>query len=265
MRSILGPEGFTLVELVVVLAISGVVAGASFKQFTRLNRTYREQVERLEINSNLRVGISIIRSELLDLDAADSLGSDIITMAVDDIVYNAMRVLMFLCQPASSGDSELVAWRVPIFGYRGLDPETDSLMLHVVYGRSWARVDLVAVSGGSACPGETPSFRLEVSGDFPALNSGTPIRAFERTRLHLYRSGDFWLGGNRRRKNGTWTRTQPIIGPLTSDGFRLEYFAGALSTGEPGSVTGISVRLAALGPRTGVSDTISTHVALRNN
>ena len=256
--------GFTLVEVIVALTIFGVVSGAAFKQVILVSRTYREQIERLQINSDLRIGISIIKQELLNLDATDSLGSDIVAMEVDDIVYNSMRVLMFLCQPVAAGDRELIAWRDPTYGNRGLDTETDSLMLHNGGGR-WPRVDLAAVSGGTACPGGLASYKITVAGIVPALESGAPIRAFEGARLHLYRSGEYWLGGNRRRKNGSWTNTQPIIGPLASDGFRLEYFAGGLPTADPRAVTSVSVVLSAIGPRTGVSDTISTRVALRNN
>jgi prepilin-type N-terminal cleavage/methylation domain-containing protein len=258
------PDGFTLVEIIVALAIFGVVSGASFQQFVRVSRAYRQQVERLEINSDLRVGVSIIRGELLNLDARDSVGSDILAMGPSDISYNSMRVLMFLCQPVAQGARELIIWRTPVHGYRALDTETDSLMVHEGGGR-WTRVDLEAVSGGTLCPGGSPSFTLTVQGVVSALESGGPVRAFEGSRLHLYRSSGYWLGSSRRRKNGSWTRTQPIIGPLTSGGFRLEYFAREFATSDPRSVTSVGVFLAAFGQKTGVSDSIVTRVALRNN
>ncbi len=255
--------GFSLAEIITVLAVFSVLSASALRIVVRVGRSYREQVERLAINRDLRVGITIVTRELMNLSASDPAGSDILSLSRSDLVYNSMRVLAHLCRPADAGDVELVVARDSVFGYRSFDPNTDSLLLHAGMGE-WVRVDLGVISGQADCPDSSASLRLGVSPVPRGFDTGTPVRGFEGARLHLYRSDGFWLGANRRRKNGTWTRTQPIIGPLSQDGFQLEFYDDGVRTTDRALVKLVAVRLAMLGPQTGILDTIEAEVAIRN-
>ena len=92
------------------------------------------------------------------------------------------------------------------------------------------------------------------------------MRGFEVTQLRLYasRDGARWLGLRTRRKDGTWTITQPVLGPLGVDGLQLVYYGpGGGLTDLPGQVRRIGIVLT--GPQTRASAiSLETQLVLRN-
>lgn len=57
-------SGFTLIELLVTMLISSVVIGAIYTTFTQQQKTYTAQDQVVEMQQNLRAGLSIMVSEL---------------------------------------------------------------------------------------------------------------------------------------------------------------------------------------------------------
>ncbi|MGD9824794.1 prepilin-type N-terminal cleavage/methylation domain-containing protein [Desulfobacter sp.] len=56
--------GFTLIEVLVVLAISGILLGGVYAQFTSQQASYQAQDQVVEMQQNLRAGISYMAQEL---------------------------------------------------------------------------------------------------------------------------------------------------------------------------------------------------------
>src|SRR5258708_2122871 len=97
MRS-MNRKGFTLIELLVAMMLMGIVALAIYNALVMNQRVYRQQSERIDLDQNLRSGISFLPSDLRELDPGDPAGSDIQTMTAGSITYKAPRSLYALCQ-----------------------------------------------------------------------------------------------------------------------------------------------------------------------
>jgi prepilin-type N-terminal cleavage/methylation domain-containing protein len=79
---IINNKGFTLVELIVVIAILSVVIGAIFSFFLFENKIFYKSTDKFDIQSDLRLSLSVLSKELrnsTDLDLIDR------TDALDDI------------------------------------------------------------------------------------------------------------------------------------------------------------------------------------
>ncbi|MDQ2673598.1 MAG: hypothetical protein M3Y40_02990 [Chloroflexota bacterium] len=82
-------------------------------------------------------------------------------------------------------------------------------------------------------------------GGVPAAPVNTPVRMYEEMELrHYSQDGQWWLGGRSVSAGGV---LQPVLGPLTSTGFQLEYLDNAGNvTGNASAVTSIRVRVRGL-------------------
>jgi prepilin-type N-terminal cleavage/methylation domain-containing protein len=111
-------RGLSLVELMVAIILVGIVAGSIYQLLLSTERGYRTQAERVRVNGNLRNAISLLPADIRELNAADLLGSDIISMDTSSVSYRAMRNLYFLCQPANAARGCLVRAAAVRFGPR---------------------------------------------------------------------------------------------------------------------------------------------------
>ena len=169
----------------------------------------------------------------------------------------------------------------------GLDPDRDGILIFAEAGTSdpgfWVHADLVgAPSPGNECPDGARSLSVAVNRVRPpgalmgAVRAGAPLRGYEVVTLRAYRdgSGDWWLGQRSYNKKSGWSRTQPVLGPLSDAGFRLEFYAaeGGAAT-RPEDIARIEVMVvgrtgAAVGRpgqlRRRLVDTVVTQAALRN-
>ena len=278
------PErGFTLIELLVAMVLLGIVSASIYQLLVNNQRIYRQQIQRIELNDNMRSAIAILPGEFRELNASDVVGSDIIAMGDSAITYKVMRNLYFVCAQGVGGQIEL---DTGLIGLRGLDTDTDSLLIFADSASNkrtddrWIHVNLSAVSTGNNCPGGTPSRRVTFAPSVVVSDSimpGSPVRGFEivETRSYGDASNNLWLGQRRWGKSGGWGTIQPIVGPLQSGGLRFQFFdrAGAI-TADRTQVARISIMVIgrttqpvqlSVGSIGYVVDTMVTHVALRNN
>jgi hypothetical protein len=113
--------------------------------------------------------------------------------------------------------------------------------------------------------------------DLARVTTGAPVRHFEVIRILLYGSdrSEQWLGARTyQKRSGTWSGTQPVVGPLSAEGLELAYFdqTGA-PTADPSRVARIGITVQSRSGRPVQSgsgqafllQTLVTHVALRNN
>jgi prepilin-type N-terminal cleavage/methylation domain-containing protein len=280
-------RGFTLVEMLVALVLMGLVGTAIYQLLVSNQRLYRQQTQRVEVNENARAAMSILPGEIRELDAGDPAGSDVVAMTGTALTYKAMRSLYVLCQPPNTGALQLTVDNTLVYGLRRINLTQDSV---VVFAENdpmtrtddqWLHANVTAATVGTACPGGGASLLLTVSGitagALAGVQTGAPLRGFEVSQVLLYTdaAGDRWLGGRTYQKSaGTWSGTQPIVGPLSSTGLQLTYYDGAGAvTALPGAVARVAVTVESKSSRTvraagGMSyllQDLVTQVAVRNN
>jgi prepilin-type N-terminal cleavage/methylation domain-containing protein len=225
-------RGFTLVEVLIALVIMGVVTGAVYRLLNTNQRLTLAQAEQVSLQSNVRTGSLIVPNELRELNTWLGAGvgprNDIIVADPDAITYRAMRGLGFLCQAAAAGDTELRLALSNWTGLRAPDAARDELHLFTdgdPYDDdddTWTRLDVTVVTPeADACGAGVAGYELTVAAIPEDMPPNTPLRLFELMELKLYaEDGEWWLGA---RSVNIEVDPQPVLGPLTSDGFGLEY------------------------------------------
>ncbi|MDH3291913.1 MAG: prepilin-type N-terminal cleavage/methylation domain-containing protein [Gemmatimonadota bacterium] len=282
-------RGFSLIELLVGMVLVSAVGLSIYQLLSTNQRLYRQQSERVDLNSTLRGAVSILPSELREANARDSMESDLAAISSTAISYKAMRSLGVLCLPpvSAAGTGTITLWRSMIYGIRGIDPTRDSIMVFAERDPGtrtdnyWIHANVVTATPGTLCPAAAPSLTLALNNVYPSGGlahalAGAPIRTFEMMQVLTYTDGlgDDWLGARQYVKGTGWTTTQPVIGPLESGGLQFTYFDSlGVATTTPTEVARIGVTVAGMTQgvvRRGSSmarlvDTLATHVALRNN
>jgi len=282
----LGRRGFTLAELLVALALFGIVAEGIYRVLVSTQRISQAQAQRIELQQTLRGAAAVLPVEFRELDAADG---DIHAMAATAITIRAMRQLAFVCRPAAldgrATDLTLTIRAAPLFGLRGFNPATDSLLIYYESdmaapdGNGWALAALTAVADDTCADG-APGRKLSARGvrrpeqpDWTAaVPGGAPVRGFEVVTYRLYPASDGrWYLGMR----GA-AETQPLAGPLSGRaGLSLAYYdATGAPTAVPTRVALIEMRVRGQtadpvrrpdGALERLRDSLVTWVALRNN
>ena len=274
------PRGFTLIEVMVSLALTLVVAGALYSVLLSTQRITRAQAQRVDLQSNLRAGALLVLGELRELSAAPG-GTggqnDILVAGSNAVVYRAMRGVGFICA-APSATSFRIA-RSSFSGARDPQAGRDEVLIFSEDSAaaeaedSWLGTSIVSVATGSPCPGALgPGITLTVpaGASLAGAEIGTPVRIAEVMELRLYESeGKSWLGA---RSVSSGETIQPLVGPLTKEsGFGLEYLdASGMPTIDRTSIRSIRITVrgttegGGAGNSTPVEEELVTQVALRN-
>ncbi|MGD8726775.1 MAG: prepilin-type N-terminal cleavage/methylation domain-containing protein [Gemmatimonadales bacterium] len=280
-------RGFTLVELLVSMILVGIVGLAAYQLLVKNQQLYRQQAERTDLNANMRAAVIMLPSELREINATDTVESDITAMTASSITYKAMRTTNFLCQPPDTSAGTITLWRLPQYGWRSPWVSRDSLLIFAEGDMStrrdnfWVHANLLGLTYESACPNGQLSMTMTVGNVYPpgalaAVTTGAPVRAFEMNQVLTYADarGDNWLGMRQYNKGSGWTTTQPFLGPLARGGVRFVYYdtAGA-TTNFPAQVARIEITVPGMtqqpvrqgGTLARLVDTLATQVAVRNN
>jgi prepilin-type N-terminal cleavage/methylation domain-containing protein len=277
-------RGFTLVELMIALIIMGVVTGAIYRLLNTNQRLSLAQAEQVSLQSNVRTGSLLVPNELRELNTwlGGTPDQNDITVADPDLIeYRAMRGMGFVCQAPGVGATQLRLAESNWTGLRAPDAARDDIYLFIDGNPyddnddSWSRVDITAAAySTTACGGVAPGWLLTAAA-IPNVSVNTPVRLFELMELSLYADGgEWWLGA--RSVSGGEMAPKPILGPLTSDGFGLEYLD---NTGNATAdrfaiksvrltvrgVTEDAVRAGGSGPMGHPEEELVTQVLLRNS
>ena len=289
-------RGFTLVELLVALVLFLIVSGAVYSLLNNTQRVSRAQAERVDMQSSMRAGALIVPSDfkMIGYDSVPgnaAVTSDIIAVGSDSIMFRAIRASGIVCKFTAadvitidtSASRYYSAYRQPVSGARDslmffldLDPTTASDDRWV----SGRRISSVNTAGTCASAyGSRPGFQLGTKmgyiGSNDSLTIGSPVRAYEVMVYRLYQSGSKYYLGARSASNGE-NSFQPVLGPLTSSGFRLDSYdsTGTTTTSTPKNVRSIQVTLigqsdqringAGGGTQSVKNDSVVTRVTLRN-
>jgi prepilin-type N-terminal cleavage/methylation domain-containing protein len=286
----LSRQGVTLVELLVGLALLGIVSLGIHRVFVGNQRIYLAQTQRIDLHQNIRAALTILPAEFRELNAVEG---DIAAMSATSITIRAMRQFAIVCaRPVLGGVAAALMIRVsPFYGMRDFNPDGDSIFVYYEgdplsrEDDGWVRGRIHTVGAASeTCTdaGVNSGLVLTTSlawgtvqrPDGVVLNQlnrtgnidvGAPVRGWETVTYRLYRAADGrWYIGQQTTNGGG---IQPLVGPVRADGLTLSYFdsTGAATTAVNRVFTiGITVRADTEEPRR-AAESVSTHVALRNN
>lgn len=223
-------RGFTLVEVLIALVIMGIVTGAIYRLLDTNQRISLAQAEQVSLQSNVRTGSLVVPNELRELNTVlgslDATQNDITVAEDDKIEYRAMRGLGLVCQ--GPGGNELWIAKSSWTGLRAPAGDRDNMYLFVDGDPdedeldAWLQVDITsAIEEAGGC-GAADAYKLTTAAVLPAVPVYTPVRLYETMRLELYAdaAGEWWLGA---RSVNVEPNLQPVLGPLTEDGFDLDY------------------------------------------
>ena len=288
--SLLRRRGFTLIELMVALVLLAIVAGGIYKVLVTNQQTYLAQTQRIDLQQNLRAGVTILPADFRELDPADG---DILLMTATQIQLRAMRQLAFLCTAPVLGGGlgttvTMTVRQTPFYGARVFDT-SDSVLVYYEGNSAtrnddtWLAAQLKTVTNPTACADGTPGYQLSVmptwvAGSFNvagAITNGSPVRGYHVVTYQLYQGSDgqWYVGQQDNSAGGT---LQPLVGPVASNGLQFAYFDAA------GATTAVATQVASIGitligqtaspirqaNMPGVAyktDTVTTRVAVRNN
>ena len=283
-------RGFTLIELIVALVLMGIISGAIYQLLVTNQRVYRNQTQRADLNANLRTVVSLLPTELWELNAGDAIASDILVMSADSIAYKAARSMYTLCSPptVSTPTSGTVVLGNRWYGVRPFDGKRDGVMLFAEGDRAtrldnvWVHAEPSGTASAATCAdgsaGITFSLKnIAPAGWLAAVDSGAPLRVYEVMKVKTYTDayGDYWVGTQRLSLPLGWAGLEPVLGPIAASGLQFEYFDNTgLVTADPTQVARIRITVigrthqavsTAGGQNEHVVDTLVTQVALRNN
>ncbi|MEZ0336247.1 MAG: PilW family protein [Gemmatimonadales bacterium] len=264
-------RGFTLVELMVALAVGLLVAGLVHRQLLLGRRHARAQLERMAMQDNVRVAALVLAGELgpigydeITPEAAAALGvpaelrTDLLSVQPGAVSYLATRGAGYTCETASGPSAEILMaeaiWRAP-----RAPRATDSLLVFVendparAADDAWIHLGVISAGGGS-CPTGEPALAIRVAIPAPLSSAvlsrviaGAPVRLTEVMQARYYASGGkSWLG---LRSVSTGEAITPFAGPLADSapgvrGLTLRYLSGTdASTSDPAAVRAIEFAL----------------------
>jgi prepilin-type N-terminal cleavage/methylation domain-containing protein len=235
--------GFTLVELIIAITVSGLVMGSIYKILNANQRFYRAQNQILDVQQNIRAAAQILPGELRGLDPD---GGDIIAMSDTAITIKAARGFSIVCTTPSAADvtaRQIVIRNALTSGYRAMDASRDSVLVYregnpeISSDDRWLHAP-IAGSAAVNCADGTAGTRLTLTGmaDGDSLGvrgslgdqgvvAGAPLRTFEVVNYRLYDDGTgaWWLG-LRSYAGGAWGATSPVAGPLqAANGLEFQY------------------------------------------
>lgn len=255
-------SGFSVVELLVVLVLFAIIAGAATRSLRGQQRFLRGASELAEMRSQLRQAVHLLPAELRSI--APTAG-DIHAWSRSAVAFRAMSGSSIICARLSDfilaipsrgeeGAPALTSWLVtPRAGDsvlildpgRAVGRSDDQWRLHEVDGIAWSQS--AAECGPFAAPSGGGHLRVQVSGRplSATIAAGGAVRFFRPVRYSLYRGGDsrWYLGGSEcsAARTPSCSVIQPVSGPYRAlaredaeSGLVLSYFDREGRTLDPG-------------------------------
>lgn len=227
------PRGFTLVEVLVAMTLTGIVVAGTLRALSAQKKFYARQARILDARHAMRASTTILASEFRDASAADG---DLYAIGPDSIVVRSTAGFAIACA-VNTGNSTLALTEVS--GHFRLDV-ADSALVFVENGLrddddAWRALQVTGLSPTPpACAwGSAASLLLTVNGSLSGVWVGAPVRLYKPYVYGLYPESDrYWLG---RRPYSVASAYVPVAGPLApadSGGLVLTYYdaAGAVTT-----------------------------------
>ncbi len=233
-------RGFTLVEMMVYILLSGIVMASVYQLLIGQSRSYGKQRELMDVHGSLRAASALLAWEIRQASAADG---DIYAIGANSITLRSTQATGIVCAtdhtPAHArygirGEAGDMAASVDdsalIFAAGGLGNSDDTWKVLKI-----TDVDTLGVMFIGTCvwtASGPPDVGVEIAVTAPSDTAdvavGAPFRAFRRTEYGLYQAdGRWWLG----RKVGGAATYEKMTGPLRSQAGGGLVFTDADSTG----------------------------------
>lgn len=292
-RTMRDRRGFTMIELLVAMVISGLLVGVIFQIMEGNSRFVRLQAAREEVQQNGRAALDLIAGELRGIPAGG-----IVAMTAGSIEFRLPRGWGILCNTVDA--STTTAWVLFPDGALPADFQSGVQNWGIAVEQTpdpsqntgaWKFVSAVGGPGTAdpcdALVPQSPNQRAGFSSGTDFVNAGvtaqpgTMVMVFEQMKYDVEESAGTVPGHWVRRAMG-WNsganslNMQPMAGPVSSvGGLTLSYFEenGVTETTDPAAVRLVRVRVItesrAKSERAGVFqaeqvDTTTTDVFLRN-
>ncbi len=252
------PRGFTLVELMIFLVLSTLIAAGLYQVVRFQQRAYREHRETVARHDALRLASSILMADIVEASGREG---DFALIGSDSIVLRSPTGFAFICDHDPS-DRRIAITEVTGAGYASA---SDTLLIYHPNGWLVRAIQDVNPSGPSlSCPyggGQAPDMTLRVNGSVDGVPVGAPVRAFRRHSYGLAKRGDSWWLA---RDDGgvSWA----LAGPLSADsGISFAYFDSVgQPTTDPTQVALVDLTIVAQTAGSEDRDTLTTSVRPRN-
>ncbi len=253
--------GFTLVELLIVITLGSMIAGALYQVVRFQQRIYREQNAMVSRHDALRIAGSVIGMDLMEASGREG---DFAAIGSDSLSIRTPVGFAVVCAIDNSNK------KLGLFDVSGRVSTTRGDSILIYHPDGWVVREIQDVDPQSAmsltCPyGGNPTIEmtLRVDGSVNGIPVGAPVRAFRR---HTYRlqtdRGSLWLA----RDDGT--TSEILAGPFDDDGSGLAfaYFdANGQATTDPTQVTRVDLTLVAVSNNVSAKkDTLIASIRPRN-
>jgi prepilin-type N-terminal cleavage/methylation domain-containing protein len=249
-------RGFSLFEVMIALALTGIVGALSWSILQTASFRLRNRSERMGMEHALRVAAVATRGALESLGQDSTAGTDLASLAPDGFIARAVRGSGVLC---AAGSSSLTLRAGPDWwhGLRAPVAGRDSLLVGTIAEPArWVAVALRNAPSSGTCPDGRPALVLGAAlspTDLAVIGPGSPLRVFEHMELRAYpSSGATWLGLRSVSSGGV---IQPLAGPFAGAAMTLRYFSrtgadvmlpGAVSSAG-WTISGITERMGGIG------------------
>jgi prepilin-type N-terminal cleavage/methylation domain-containing protein len=231
-------DGFTVIELLVALALAGIVVVSLFEFISGQGRFVELQGAREEVQQNTRAALDLMGSELRTLPEGDAL----VVAASDEITFRAARVWGVVC--SGSGSTLDVAFpsvtgaTYTVNGGTGVIVNLGTAAVPIWSGAVAINANGIGAAqttcGGSALPAGVERRTLTLAAT-PQNGAATPVAG---NVLYIYDQVSYRIGTSAG-VPGQWIlrqigagNNQPMAGPVTDGGSGLSfaYYASGSST-----------------------------------
>jgi prepilin-type N-terminal cleavage/methylation domain-containing protein len=220
-----GSRGFTLVEVLVAMTLTGIVVAGTLRALTAQKRFYARQARILDARHAMRASLIILSSELRETSAV---GGDLYFVASDSIGLRSTVGFGVIC--ALNVGAGVLSLRHSSGHFR-LE-SGDSVLVYLENGPSdnddqWIAVQVTSITTtGPACAfGSGADLHVTVGGNVAGAMIGAPVRLFRPYAYGLFSMyGRYWLG---RRNMASGEDYVPVAGPLappSDNGLIMSYF-----------------------------------------
>ncbi|MEJ2217454.1 MAG: prepilin-type N-terminal cleavage/methylation domain-containing protein [Gemmatimonadota bacterium] len=269
-------EGFTVIELLIVLALTGLILSAAYRILFTQQRSARAQAIQAASRSSLRTALAVLGTELREAASfagSGNGGSDLAMVSSDSVRFRALRQFAVICD-VNKGAKWLDLWVLGetfakgdhVMAYAEQDTVQDA-------GDDQWQTDVVGNTGAVAntsCatswPGATSQGIATPGIDMSGVEKGEPVRGFEWVGYGLTQSGGQWVIV-RRSADGEHVIAEGLAAPSNGAPLFAYYDSSGAATADPHAVAQIRMTLRTPG-NAGVGvppETLSTRLYLRNN
>jgi prepilin-type N-terminal cleavage/methylation domain-containing protein len=187
-------EGFTLIEILIVVLLSSIIMGSIYQMIVMQDRTTREQYAVIETQQNARTALAVMTADLKEISAVDG---DVLGATATSITFRALRKAAFVCavglntiDVAELGGPFVVGDNVLLFseGANANSATDDSWLVRQV---SAVAVQTQASACGTNPFGATSWRRLLLSLPPTGVMQGALVRSFTPTRYSIVDNGEW--------------------------------------------------------------------------